>query len=376
MAKNHTAYFFQKTTEYDIVNLYVFQRGWSKMFLNIILFCCVCGIIPILLGSLYIEDESKAMSNSLISCYAQGMFTMWGIFQIIGIPLIFLRKSLDFLTVVYSVIVVALCLFALIRGPKKISSIFKIKTSWKDSMKWQMVLAILLIAFQTIMLTVKTHTDDDDAFYTASATTALETNTIFAYNPYTGALFEALPSRYVLSPIFSFVAMLAKITRVHPAIISHTLFPAMLIPMAYMIYMLIGNKLFKEKKTAVGTFLIFVSLIQMFSAYSVYTTGVFTLTRIWQGKAIFAAVLFPAILYFGLSAFEAQKGTKRSWISLLFLMLASCMVSSMGILLSVVALGILALVYAIQKKQPRVLIYSVLCCIPNLIYAGMYLILK
>jgi len=345
------------------------------MILDIMIFCCICGLVPLLLGTLYIGKTNKSDNNSIIGCYAQGMFTMWGIFQIVVIPLLLLRKSLTLLTIMWLIIILLLCLWALLKGHHKIISLLNPKTIIKSILSWQMLVAILLIAFQTYMLTVQMHTDADDAFYVAAATTALETDSILSFNAYTGEAINNLPVRYALSPFYVFTAMIAKISSIHPTIIAHTLFPLILIPLAYIVYTLLGKHYFKNKTSAVGMFLIAISFLQMFSAFSVYTTGVFTLTRIWQGKAVLAGILLPAIFYFSIKAFE-QQASKRNWISLMMIMFASCMVSSMGIALGAIALGMLALIASLREKNLKIIWYSLLCCLPNILYAGIYLLMR
>lgn len=345
------------------------------MIISIAVFVCILGIVPILIGSLYIDDKDRATNSSIIRSYAQGIFMMWGIFQIIVIPLLLMKESLTLLTVLWSIVIIGLCLLAAIKGRGKITSLFKIKPSFKAYISWPIIIAFLLIAFQTYMLTTRMVANADDAFYVAAATTAIETDTIFSVSPYTGELFKAIQTRYALSPFFVFTAMISEICGIHTTIIAHTLFPLILIPLAYMVYAMLGGYFFKGNTKAVGIFLIAISLAQMFSAFSVYTTGVFTLTRIWQGKAILAGILIPAILYFAVVAFE-QIGNKKNWINLLMIMFASCMVSSMGMALSVITLGILVLIWSIREKNLRVVSYSLLCCVPNIIYSAIYLIIK
>ena len=77
------------------------------------------------------------------------------------------------------------------------------------------------------------HIDEDDAFYVGAASTAVATDTIFSINPYTGAEYAKLPSRYVLSPFFSFTAFLSKISHVHPAVTAHVVLAAVLILTSY-----------------------------------------------------------------------------------------------------------------------------------------------
>ena len=346
----------------------------DEMILSLAIFGCLLGIVPIILGSLYAEHKKETANNSIISSYASGMFMMWGVFQIIVIPLLLMRKSLTLVTIIWSIVIIALCLLAAIKGRGKIISFFTLKQNIKDYIPWPIIIAILLIAFQTYMLTVRMHVDADDAFYVAAATTALDTDSIFSYDAYTGEIMKSLPTRYALSPFFAFTAMISKICGIRPTIIAHTLFPLILIPLAYIVYSLLGSYFFKNKIKAVGIFLVTVSLLQLFSAFSVYTTGVFTLTRIWQGKSVLAGILIPAIFYFAMEAFE-EVGNKRNWINLLMIMFASCMVSSMGIALSAITLGLLALVASVRDKSIKILVYSILCCAPNMIYAVIYLLM-
>lgn len=300
---------------------------------------------------------------------------MWGVFQIIVIPLLLMRKSLTLLTVIWSIVIIALCVLAVIRGRNKVILNFNFKDSLKNNISWSIIVAILLIILQTFMLTTRMHQDADDAFYVAAASTAVETDSILAYSAYTGGMLNSLPTRYALSPFYAFTAMISKICGINPTIIAHTLFPLILIPLAYIVYTLLGRYFFKNKAKTVGIFLITISLLQIFSAFSVYTTGVFTLSRIWQGKATLAGILIPAIFYFSFMAFE-QVDNKRNWISLLMVMFASCMVSSMGIPLSAITLGLLALTASIRDKNPKIIGYSLLCCLPNMLYAGIYLLMR
>ena len=63
-------------------------------------------------------------------------------------------------------------------------------------------IAAVLIIFQLAVASFLAHMDADDAFYVATATTSVHTDTIFSINPYTGYAYAHLPSRYVLSADF------------------------------------------------------------------------------------------------------------------------------------------------------------------------------
>ena len=86
-------------------------------------------------------------------------------------------------------------------------------------------MAGFLILIQLVVVVLYAHMDEDDAFYVGTATTAVETDTLYAYNPYTGAAYNVLPSRYILSPFPAFLAVTSRLCGgLHPAIVAHTVF--------------------------------------------------------------------------------------------------------------------------------------------------------
>ena len=101
----------------------------------------------------------------------------------------------------------------------------------------------------------------------------------------------------------------------------------------------------------------------------------FLLTRIWQGKALLASFLLPAIFYYSRCCME-ESAERGEWIRLLVLMLSSCLVSSMGMMLAPVMLGLMALLYGIPGWEWKRILQAFACCIPNLICAAVYLIVR
>ena len=75
----------------------------------------------------------------------------------------------------------------------------------------ELVVAGILILIQLIVVVLYAHMDEDDAFYVGTATTAVETDSLYAYNPYTGAAYNVLPSRYILSPFPAFLAVTSRL---------------------------------------------------------------------------------------------------------------------------------------------------------------------
>ena len=88
-----------------------------------------------------------------------------------------------------------------------------------------------------------------------------------------------------------------------------------------------------------------------------------------------AHTFLPLILVFGMRMIRDTL-LKRQWYFLFLLMLASCLVSSMGIMLAAIELGICGIIASLYQRNWKTLLYTMLCCIPNGIYAIIYILIR
>lgn len=338
------------------------------------------GLLPFLLGLFYTGFVKKEKDNILMHM-AAGYVIMFGVFELVALPLIWMRQTLSLLTGIYGGILFVGAGVSLLLNYKRIPGIIcRIFGAVKDFTLciWAQ---LLLIAGQVFVYIRYQYTNSDDAFFVASATTSLATNTIFAFNPYTGAEYAKLPSRYVLSPFYAFTAVISRLTDTHPAIIAHSVFMILFLLLSYAVFTLIGRALFSYDMEKLGYFLVVLSGLNIFAAYSERTSGLFLLIRLWQGKAVLAGILLPMILYLAIRIFlpdDAKEGIRKraDWLLLFLLMAACCMVSSMGVILGAIMLGIIGILFAWKKRSLKLLVCTALCCLPNLFCAGIYLVIK
>ena len=342
--------------------------------MKIVLFLIVCGMIPYLMGMLYTVIFQKGQTGFCVNM-VYGYVILWSIFQILVIPCIFFKMKLSLFMLLYVAVVVILLLLSIIKNHKRIMvSLWKTLKGLKNK-HWSLLLVVFILFVQLICVVTSNLGDLDDAFYVATAETAVATDTLMEFSPYTGEAYTKLPARYILSPFPLFVAVISQLIGVKPVTMAHTFLPICLIPLAYAVYYMIGCRMFLGKKKEQGIFMILVNCGVLFSGYSIYTQGVFLYTRIWQGKAVLAAILLPLVFYWGLSIFTRPQ-LKGEWGMVLATMLSCCLVSSMGIMLSAIMMGIMGIVQWYQKKDFVSLRRMFYCCIPNIIYAGIYMLIR
>lgn len=355
------------------------------MIKSIALTAIFLGALPFLLGLFYSRFTEEEKDNPLFHM-AAGYVILFGLFEILALPMIFTHQSLSLLTSVYVGLLSAAAAVSLILNFRRLSSI--VRSVFREVRYFTLCIwaQLLLILGQVLFYARYQYQNADDAFFVAASSTSLATDTLLAYHPYTGTAYAALPSRYALSPFYIFTAVVGKVTDTHPAIVAHTIFMIVFLLLAYAVYALLGQILFSHDMEKTGYFLLVLSALHIFSAYSERTAGLFLLIRLWQGKALLAGVLLPLVLYLTLRMhlprgqkedLDGEKKTRPAdWLLLAAAMTACCMVSSMGIMLGAVMLGLLGILFAWRRRSVRLLVCMALCCLPNLICAGIYLLIR
>lgn len=331
-------------------------------------------VIPFGIGNLPVfrtKEKSVSWTENLVCGYA----AMFALFELLALPLIFTRQSFAVLKYLYGGLCLVLAAAGLFYMRKDFLLGAKERILAVRRIPWMMWAAFFLIAIQMGAYVFGMATDLDDSFYVATATTTLETNSMFTYGAYTGRMAGELPSRYVLAPFPVLLAFYSDAVQMHPAAVAHTVQPVFFLILSYIVYRSIGKKLFKGERKSTGFFLFFLALVQTFSYYSVYTQGTFMLIRIWQGKALLASFLLPAVFYRSRCCME-EGAAKGEWIRLVLLMLSSCLVSSMGMMLAPVMVGLMVLLYGVPGWKWKKILHGFLCCIPNLLCAAVYLMVR
>lgn len=187
------------------------------------------------------EEEKESFLLTMLCGYA-GMFA---VFEIMTVPMIFLRLSFSMLKYSYGAVILALAGISAVCERKRILPLIWGKIKKIREIPWTCLAAAVLIVLQIGVYAVGMSTDLDDSFYVGTATTAIETDTMYQYSAYTGNAVKSLPSRYVLSPFPVMLAFYSEAVGMSPAAVAHTVMPLFFIALAYGVYMLIGRRLFR-----------------------------------------------------------------------------------------------------------------------------------
>ena len=374
---------------------------------NILLILLWAIIVPYMLGQLITgfagHNNGRMVAAKNIS---YGVMLMCVLFLLPAIPMILLHVPFHVLSVTWKVMVCILCMLSLIRsfrGKKAAEHSKQGQSSREQSGKKNLycdlsdqkqayagkitgigafmhsctedrftmfvwIAAFLVIIFEVCLPVFRMHVDTDDARFLVDAMEALKKDTMLEYNPITG-IHHGVPVgeqiKDVTAPFPIFIALVSTLFKLHPAITAHTVMPMLFIPLSYVVFMLVGDHIFNGDVKDMGLFMLFLSLIHLFSFETIYSAGYTLLTIIWQGRSVAAMIMLPFLWYLLLVFADKDIPGIRDYIMLTMAALACAMLSNMGSLFAFILCMAYALSFAIRGKSVKPLIFMGISMVPD-----------
>lgn len=241
---------------------------------------------------------------------------------------------------------------------------------------WSLVAVFLLV--QLVLAGVLAYEEGDDAFYVAVSTITDFSDTMYEILPYTGGT-TGLDARHGLAPFPIWVALLARFSGLHAATVAQIVLPIVLIVMAYVVYYMIGRRLFVKSIRRLPLFMLFLQVLILYGGYSLYTAENFLLVRTAQGKAVLAGIVIPFIflLLFILveNLQQNQELATVFWILMVLTLATGCLCSTQGALLTCVLLASGGICVVIGYRKWKLLLPMAGSCILPAGMALLYLLL-
>lgn len=339
-----------------------------------ILLCC----LPAALGWIISKSNS-------VMLYPFGFSVMMAAFQLCAFPMILLKCRFSYVAVAWCLIILVILVLGIIKKKKAVFDIRQKIMAAKNQIQikrkdiFLCLIMTLLVLTQVFMYLNYQHIDDDDARFFAEALEAVERNTMLQVNPTTGGIVDHfLPGVYndIVSPWPFFIALMSKLTGIHPAVMGHKILPVFILIMVYCIYWELAKHFTEGRLTDRCIFVIFACLINMFGFISIYTQFTFLLIRLWQGKAVVAGLLIPFTLL-NLIRIYKTPDDKSLYMILCIVNLSMCLASGMGIILGIIEIGIFGGIYILLHRNAKMMFGMAAASIPNVFFfIYNYVILK
>ncbi len=314
----------------------------------------------------------KLKKEGIIFSIVSGAMLWWAVLELILVPMTMALASFHSLFYLYSALTAAMTVAGCFFRRDILEDMKELKRTAREYMTPGYVIAVLLICYQLYFIHHHMYLEWDDTYYVNLANEAVHSDKIYWIYPETGAIAD-FDKRYVLSLWPIFYAWLSRITGVLPTVMAHTILPWLLIPLAYMVYVLIGKELFGEDRQMQGMFLSFAVLLHLFMSGE-HTSGLtFLSITPWVGKGVLAAILLPLLFYWILRSI--RDSSFGCWMLLGTTCLGGCLLSSMGIMLTPLFVGTAVFLAGIRKKSFQFLLCGAAACLPCILLGVFYIYL-
>lgn len=305
-------------------------------------------VVPMTVGISGSRFFCRRKKVRISEAYIWGNIILWAVFQVLCVPMGILKIKFDLLVITYIIVVFTLCMLAIYHQRKNrfniVNSVVRLIKNWKRS-EWLLV-ACALVQIGMLLFYITSWGSADDSCYIATSLDAVERNNIAGINYYTGVSGAGVSLKIVLTSWNYYISFLSKISGLHVAIVVRSFLPIILVSMAYMVYFLFANMLFKNNRKKRTMYLLFLTVLFIFGGYTTYNLTFRLDICVWQGKAVMATIMLPFLFYYLLQSREYQT---REWIGQFIIIIATCAMSLMGVGLSV--LMILGIVIVRIKKE-------------------------
>ena len=342
-------------------------------FTNVFLSIIFLLIIPLIIG--FLVCEKLHIDYGFSNFFVMGWFSLWAVGQIILVPMVLRDVPFTWACIALLFVDIVMVVFSLYRiyrhmehlGAKHLRSEFTcIRLDSSSLFFVALCFLVAFILYQNLMLQ---HTDADDSRFVVLAMDTVKSDRMLRTNPINGEYFTQWlgeVEKDFSSPWPVYVAFLSSICGVKATVMFHTLFPFALYILITCCFWIVGDTLFKGDFDSKCIFTIFIWCIFIFGNYSVKSAETFTMSRVWQGKAIVAGAGIPMMTCIMAKLYE--KITSLILLQMIIIDLALCLLSGMGIVIGAILMMSFGVVYTVIKKDIRYMICPALISLINCVY--------
>ena len=332
--------------------------------------------VPFFLGFIPVKHMNRLQKTPAMT-YVCGWFVSFFLFELTAVPFILLEQSFTMLVMVYTCIVLLVLGISLWQGRslwrcylEEIQQIREMPLHVK--LGWSVF--YVLVFFQMAYAVLYGHYDGDDAYYIATAVLTDTFDTMYLRDAYTGYIYP-LDVRHAFSPTPIYQAWLSRLSGIAPAVVAHTVLGVVWLGFLYCVYGQIASRILWNRKNYKPVFMILIAVWFMYGNVSLNTTETFAMTRIWQGKGLMAGMVLPA-MFLCLLYLAQESVSQGMWLLFICVCMSAVFATSVAFMVIPTMTGIAAVMIGIKKKSVKYGVDLFLCCLPCLLLALCYFIMK
>lgn len=325
-------------------------------------------LLYVMTGTVFLKSI-KSVRYSLINSMISGFFVYFGAFQFVALPCTLLKLPLTLVVNIWTVVIVLLVVYCLVRYSKDILHAFG-DFFGKDNIKdvWTYIF-FGLILFEMICLCLDKSQSLDAAYYIGNVNTMLYTDHMYMHDPYTGFETGILSYRYALASLSTHSAVVCRWFPISPLVEMRITVGLIDVILANITVYLLGVTIFKERY--MGKVLGSINIVLGFFFNTIYAPSAFLLERGYEGKAYCSNVVIPMTLLVCIWICKDVEN-KENWKWLFIITLAANTIS-MSCMLIIPAMVIISCsMTIITAKKYKLFARLAVCIIPCVIIVALF----
>ena len=257
-------------------------------------------IVPFHMGILEAVFFSKSR-RKISEIFTNGYLLMFACFWIISVAAVQLNWSLSKLTMGWTGFLIIVSVAANLFGRKQMKVFicdilefwgFKRPKTKQIKGRYKLLFGLIFLIAGSICFT---RPDSEDLTWEI-VHTAVETDTLYAYDEYTGERLEAVPLKHAYAPIEMLYAASVHLTGISDTVLLYYQMPVYLICFFYMALWKLGTQFF-AKTDHIESFMWIAAGLYLMTTYlegQSVVTGIFL--NSWNGLTLLSCCVMPAIL--------------------------------------------------------------------------------
>lgn len=328
--------------------MYIFK---GIAIIAVIVFCCIE------IGKLWKRDAGYLEAALL------GLATMMAVFNLLCIPMHILQIPFTVLCVVFSVFLAGITVLSVTISIRQKDR--RHILGYPITFHVFFAIAMVLIIYQIIRLVVlQPVVYGDDQTYLTMINDIVNSDHIQGLRVDTGTEMPPYSLKYMATSYYPFLAYWCKIFDFHPLLFCKTFLPILTMTFGYGVFWLFAERFFRDDMRKKSMFLLLIALFVEFENISYHFFSRKYLLWPWQGKSILYTILMPLLFYLLICCLN-QSTTKKEIFLLAVALFANGAVSLMGVGYSTIIVAVFGIVQTIQCRKPRILLQTIMICIPT-----------
>lgn len=343
--------------------------------IRILMLAVFLFLAPVLLGVPWTTLLPNKNRYRMLACFPIGFFVELAVFQLLEVPIAFLRLRFRLLCWIFSAVLIGASIYGIvfIRKHKPFTLKLPKLNRWET---FYMIVFLGLLGLQLYNGFVRdtTYWSYDDATYVTYAADTIRYDSIQTIYAYTGIATRFNATRALQGWLY-YPAFLSKISSIPVTVMERTILETYDILLAYVVYAYMASVLFTRKDNGL-IFLIILSVLHIYGWYSQYSVTFRLLGPNYQGKAVMAVSVLPLLFTFLIQTLKRSYDRLIGFL-LLLLSAAASSLSLFGAVTIAVNTTLVVGTYSLGKRsRHRRLRYIPWACVLPVMYCGAFFLYK